>query len=64
LTERERNVLELRFGMKEDCEELSLRQASKHVGLSQEGVRRVEQRALDKLRRPAVCDSLLNLLSA
>ncbi|MGF1571680.1 MAG: RNA polymerase sigma factor RpoD/SigA [Sumerlaeia bacterium] len=64
LTEREREVIELRFGMSSHDEEMSLRQASKYVGLSQEGVRRVEQRALDKLRRPTICEPLMNLLSA
>lgn len=64
LTDREREVIELRFGMTAHDEEMSLRQASKYVGLSQEGVRRVEQRAIDKLRRPTICEPLVNLLSA
>lgn len=65
LTEREREVIELRFGMNDrddDC--LSLRQASKIIGLSQEGVRRVEHRALEKLRRPAIAQRLDGLMTA
>lgn len=51
LTDREQEVLRLRYGMNPRNREYSLRQASKVVNLSQEGVRRVEQRALRKLRR-------------
>ena len=53
LAERERRVLRLRFGFDQE-RGLSLRRASKIIGLSQEGVRRIEQRALEKLRRPAI----------
>jgi RNA polymerase primary sigma factor len=53
LSEREQKVLRLRFGF-DNGRMLSLRRTSKIVGLSQEGVRRIEQRALDRLRRPSV----------
>jgi len=53
LSDRERQVLDLRFGLANGVPR-SLRKASTLVGLSQEGVRRVENRALDKLRRPTV----------
>lgn len=53
LGERERRVLRLRFGFGSG-RTLSLRRTSKAVGLSQEGVRRIEKRALEKLRRPAI----------
>jgi RNA polymerase primary sigma factor len=53
LGEREKRVLALRFGF-ESGRTLSLRRTSKIVGLSHEGVRRIEQRALGKLRRPAL----------
>jgi len=53
LTERERQVLRLRFGFRGGAS-LSLRKVSRLVGLSQEGVRRVERRALEKLQRPAM----------
>jgi len=63
LTEREREVMELRYGFRNGRDH-SLRKASKVVGLSQEGVRRVEMRALNKLRRPAIRTQLEGLLSA
>ncbi len=53
LTDRERDILELRFGLT-GGKALSLRKTSKKVGLSQEGVRRIERRALEKLQRPAI----------
>ncbi len=53
LTERERKILLLRYGFS-DGDDISLRCISKKVGLSQEGVRRIEKEALNKLRRPAV----------
>lgn len=64
LSDREREVIELRFGMTQEDECLSLRQASKVIGLSQEGVRRVEHRALEKLRRPAISGRLESLMTA
>lgn len=64
LSPRERAVLRLRFGLTAAGDEHSLRSASKVVGLSQEGVRRVEMRALDKLRRPTLRARVENLLSA
>jgi RNA polymerase sigma factor (sigma-70 family) len=63
LTDREREVMELRFGL-QDGRSLSLRKTSTRVGLSQEGVRRIERRALDKLSRPAVRARLEGLLTA
>jgi len=54
LGEREGRIMRLRYGF-ENGKTLSLRRTSKIVGLSQEGVRRIEQRALAKLRRPAIC---------
>ncbi|MFH0793388.1 MAG: sigma-70 family RNA polymerase sigma factor [bacterium] len=53
LNEKERRVLRLRYGF-ERGKALSLRGASRYVGLSQEGVRRVEHKALGKLRRPSI----------
>ena len=52
LSDRERRVVRLRFGF-ETGQEMSLRSTSQMVGMSQEGVRRVERKALKKLRRPA-----------
>ena len=53
LSEREGNVIRHRFGFKSGRTR-SLRKVSARLGLSQEGVRRIEQRALTKLRRPHV----------
>jgi len=64
LNPREREVMSYRYGFGEGGESLSLRKTSKIVGLSQEGVRRVEQRALGKLARPGVSRQLRYLLSA
>lgn len=61
LTERENSVLRLRFGLN-DQRRRSLRSVSRKVGLSQEGVRRVEKRALDKLRRRHVRSQLTGLI--
>ncbi len=47
LSERERHVLALRYGL--DGDELSLRQVGERLGLSGERVRQLEQRALAKL---------------
>jgi RNA polymerase sigma factor (sigma-70 family) len=47
LSERERHVLELRYGL--DGDELSLRQVGERLGLSGERVRQLERRALGKL---------------
>ncbi len=63
LTDREREVIILRFGLNSG-KPMSLRQASRRVGLSQEGVRRIERRALDKLQRPAIRAKLDGLLAA
>jgi RNA polymerase primary sigma factor len=61
LTEREERVVRLRFGF-ENGKSMSLRRASRLVGLSQEGVRRIEQKALAKLRRPAISAKVAQLL--
>ena len=63
LTDREKKVMELRYGLN-GRRSMSLRKASKIVGLSQEGVRRIERRALDKLRRPVISSQLESLLIA
>ena len=52
LDTRERKILGLRYGFVTG-KDMSLRYVSKVVGLSQEGVRRIEKKALAKLRRPA-----------
>ena len=61
LSERERKILMWRFGFL-DGKDVSLRYISKRVGLSQEGVRRIEKEAINKLRRPTILAQLEGLL--
>ena len=61
LTEKERKVLKLRYGFSGEGN-LSLRHTSKLVGMSQEGVRRVERAALKKLRRPQAAELVAELV--
>jgi RNA polymerase primary sigma factor len=61
LSERENSVLRLRYGL-QGQKSRSLRNISKRVGLSQEGVRRVEQRALAKLSRTHMRSQLAGLV--
>ncbi len=51
LPERERLVLELRFGIGSDMGERSLEQIGKALGLTRERVRQLETTALDRLER-------------
>lgn len=51
LSEREQKIIKYRFGFI-GGNELSLRNISRLMGLSQEGVRRIQNQALNKLRRP------------
>lgn len=61
LSEKEQRVLRLRFGF-DSGKGLSLRNTSKMVGMSQEGVRRMERAAIRKLRRPATTQIMAGLL--
>ena len=61
LSEKERRIMRLRYGF-EHGKMLSLRKTSRLVGLSQEGVRRIERKALSKLRRPVFREKLAALL--
>jgi RNA polymerase primary sigma factor len=61
LGEREQRVLRIRFGF-DHGRTLSLRRTSKIIGLSQEGVRRIERRALNKLRRPVLREMVAELV--
>jgi RNA polymerase sigma factor (sigma-70 family) len=61
LSEREHSILALRFGLSGE-KARSLRMISRRVGLSQEGVRRVEQRALAKLGRAHLRRQLTGLI--
>jgi RNA polymerase primary sigma factor len=52
LSERERDVLELRFGLK-DGREHTLEEVSRYFRVTRERVRQIEAKALRKLRHPA-----------
>jgi RNA polymerase primary sigma factor len=51
LTERERDVLELRFGLK-DGQDHTLEEVSRYFDVTRERVRQIEAKALRKLRHP------------
>jgi RNA polymerase primary sigma factor len=61
LPERERRVLELRFGLFDD-QPKTLREIGEVMGLSRERVRQIESRALNKLRRSHKKHSLQGFL--
>lgn len=54
LSVKERKVLTMRYGLQNEGTSASLREVGKQMGLSPEGVRRIESKALSKLRRPHV----------
>ena len=61
LPERERDVLELRFGMKDGMYH-SLEEISTYFGLTRERIRQIESSALRKLRDPKRRNSLKDFL--
>lgn len=54
LTKRERDVLKHRYDLAGNGKKLSLRKVGQRLGLSAEGVRRIEEQAMNKLRRPQI----------
>ena len=50
LSDRERDVLELRFGIR-NSHGRTLQEIADHLGVSRERVRQIEKRALERLRR-------------
>lgn len=53
LNERERKIVEMRYGFGADSKPQTLRQVGKNMGVTKERVRQIEMRALEKLRRIA-----------
>jgi RNA polymerase primary sigma factor len=62
LTERERVVIERRFGLR-GAEEATLRRIGEHLDLSRERVRQIESKALGKLREAALEGGFASLVA-
>lgn len=58
LSPRERDVLEHRYNIHDGGKKLSLRKVGQLLGLSAEGVRRIEEQAMSKLRRPGILSKM------
>jgi len=57
LAPRDREVIELRFGLK-DGQPRSLEEVAQLFGVTRERIRQIESRGMDKLRQPERCDRL------
>ncbi|HQE18897.1 MAG TPA: RNA polymerase sigma factor RpoD [Aggregatilineales bacterium] len=62
LSDREREVLEMRFGLK-DGQDHTLEEVGKHFGVTRERIRQIEAKALRKLRHPTRSRQLRDYLS-
>ena len=61
LTDREENVLRLRFGL-EDGQTKTLEQVGQQFGVTRERIRQIEAKALRKLRHPSRLKQLKDFL--
>ena len=62
LTEREREVIEMRFGLT-DGKDHTLEEVGRHFGVTRERIRQIEAKALRKLRHPSRSRSLRDYLN-
>jgi RNA polymerase primary sigma factor len=62
LSDREREVLEMRFGLK-DGQDHTLEEVGRHFGVTRERIRQIEAKALRKLRHPTRSRQLKDYLS-
>jgi RNA polymerase primary sigma factor len=62
LTERERQVLEMRFGLR-DGKDYTLEEVGKYFQVTRERIRQIEAKALRKLRHPTRSRHLRDYLS-
>ena len=63
LSDKEAQILRLRFGVGEDAE-LTLEEVGRRFGVTRERIRQIQARALDKLRSPSHREVLQDLVGA
>ena len=54
LDERERTIIEMRFGLKEGQQPHTLAQIAKKLGISRERVRQIEDLTMDKMKKSLI----------